>query len=131
MSETITKAPTREDLYERMRETSREEVILEEMIRLGFWPAEGVVPHDPADEIRRRGELQRELDALRGQQRKLGNEAKLIKEARQQRLLEARRKQKETKERHAKERQARAAAWQEKQAQTIGYLGAGVSGGLN
>jgi RNA-directed DNA polymerase len=131
MTETISKAPTREELYARLLETSREEVILEEMIRLGFWPAEGVVPHDPADEIRRRGELQRELDELRGQQRKLGNEAKLIKEARQQRLLESRRKQKETKERREKERQARAAAWKEKQAQTIGYLGAGVSGGLN
>ncbi len=131
MTETTIQAPTREELYARMLETSREEIILEEMIRLGFWPAEGVVPNDPADEIRRRGELQRELNELRGQQRELGSEAKLIKEARKQRLLESRRKQKETKERHAKERQARAAAWKEKQAHAIGYLGAGVSGGLN
>ena len=131
MTTSVTQPRTREELYARMVETSREEVVLEEMIRLGFWPAEGVVPNDPADEVRRRGELRRELDELRGQQRKLGNEAKLIKEARQQRLLESRRKQKETKERHAKERQERAAQWKEKQAHTIGYLGAGISNGLN
>ena len=131
MTEPITQPRTREELYERIRQSSREEFLLEEMIRLGFWPAEGALPHDPTDEIRRRGELKRELAELRGQQRKLGNEAKLIKAARQQRLIEARRQQKETKERHEQERQARAAEWKEKQAHTIGYLGAGVSGGLH
>jgi retron-type reverse transcriptase len=131
MTEPITQPRTREELYARMAETSREEVVLEEMIRLGFWPAEGVVPHDPAEEIRRRGELERELSEIRAQQRKLGNEAKLIKEARKQRLAEARRQQKETKERHERERQERAAAWKEKQKHFIGYLGAGVSAGLN
>ncbi|MFB2977452.1 hypothetical protein [Microseira sp. BLCC-F43] len=52
------------ELYDRIRQTSREEVILEEMIRLGFWPAQGTVPQDPADEIRRQGEIYRELGEL-------------------------------------------------------------------
>ncbi len=131
MTTPVTQPRTREELYERIRQSSREEFLLEEMIRLGFWPTEGAVPNDPADEIRRRGELQRELDELRAQQRKLGNEAALRKEARKKRLLESRRKQQETKERRENERLARAAQWQEQKAKEIGYLGAGVSAGLS
>ncbi len=122
---------TREELYERIRQGSREEFILEDMIRLGFWPARGVLPHDPADEIRRRAELQRELNDLRDQNRRLYNEAALIKELRKRRFAESRRKRQETKERRARERQARADAWRQKQTQEIGFLGKAVSGGLN
>ena len=125
------KARTREEIWEAVRETSREEVILEEMVRLGFWPAEGTIPEDPADEIRHRGELQRELNELRSQFRKLHNEDQLLKEARKKRLQESRRKQKENKERRERERQERSRRWQEKQQQEIVYLGAGVSQGLH
>jgi hypothetical protein len=83
-------ARTREEVYAAVRETSRDEVILEEMIRLGFWPAKDKLPEDPADEIRRRGELQREISELRAKNRKLNNEEALIKEARKQRLAECR-----------------------------------------
>ena len=73
---------TRQELYERIRQTSREEFILEEMIRFGFWPAQGEIPQDPADEIRRRGELQRQLGELNSQERNLRNEEKMLKELR-------------------------------------------------
>ncbi len=122
---------TREELYERIRQSSREEFILGDMIRLGFWPAAGEMPHDPADEIRRRGELQRQLDELREQNRKLHNEQALLKELRKKRLLESKQKQKETKERNEKARIERAEQWQQRKAKEIGYLGQGVSGGLN
>ncbi|NOT60296.1 MAG: RNA-directed DNA polymerase [Acidobacteria bacterium] len=131
MSALAVKPLTRQELYERMAETSRDEVILEEMIRFGFWPAQGEVPFDPADEIRRRGELHRALDELRAEQRKLGDEAKLRKEARKKRLLESRRKQQETIVRRETERIERATQWQEKKSKEIGYLGAGVSAGLD
>src|SRR5690349_23760377 len=90
---------TRDELYERIRQGSKEEFILEDMIRLGFWPERGVMPHDPADEIRRRNELQRELNELRQENRRLHNEEALIKELRKRRLAESRRKRQETKER--------------------------------
>ena len=122
---------TREELYERMRQTSRQEVILEEMIRLGFWPAQGQIPQDPADEIRRRAELKRQLDELRAENRRLHNEDALLKEIRKRRLAESRRKQQETKERRARERQQRAEAWRLKKQREIVYLGEGVSAGLN
>lgn len=121
---------TREALYDRIRSSSKDEVILEEMIRLGFWPASGQVPADPADDIRRRGELQRQLDDLREKGRRLYNEKALVNEARKLRLAESKRKQKETKERREGRRVARAQAWAKRKAGETLYLGEGVSGGL-
>lgn len=122
---------TRQELYDRIRETSREEVILEEMIRLGFWPKEGEIPQDPADEIRREGEIRRELSDLYKENRRLNDENYLKKQLYKQRLEESRRKRQETKERRERERQERAEVWRKKQEQDIVYLGDRVSGGLN
>ncbi|KAF0202710.1 MAG: membrane-bound metallopeptidase, partial [bacterium] len=122
---------TRQELYERIRQTSKEEFILEEMIRFGFWPAEGELPQDPADEIRRRGEIGRQLSELRTQERNLGNEEKMLKELRKRRMEESKRKRQETKERRERERKERTEAWKEKKKQDIIYLGEGVSAGLN
>ncbi|OLP18435.1 RNA-dependent DNA polymerase [Leptolyngbya sp. 'hensonii'] len=122
---------TREELWDRIRQTSREEIILEEMIRLGFWPAQGELPQDPADEIRRRGEIHRELRELKREDRRLQDEKILRKQMLEKRLAESRRKQQETKERRERERQERSAAWEQRRQQEILYLGEGVSGGLN
>ncbi|HEX6624202.1 MAG TPA: reverse transcriptase family protein [Pyrinomonadaceae bacterium] len=122
---------TREELYERIRQGSRDEFILEDMIRLGFWPARGELPHDPAEEIHRRAELLRELGELRTEHRHLYNEEALIKEMRRRRLAESRRKRQETKERRERERRERAEEWRRRQGQEIVYLGEAVSGGLN
>jgi RNA-directed DNA polymerase len=122
---------TRQDLYDQIRQSSKEEFILDEMIRLGFWAADGEIPNDPADEIRRRGDLQRELDTLRAENRRLHNEEALKKAAIKLRMAESRRKQQETKERRERERQERALAWQARQEREINYLGEGVSAGLN
>lgn len=122
---------TREELYAILRTTSREEFILDQMIRLGFWPRQGEMPHDPADEIRRRGELERELQEIRAEHRRLHNEEALIKAYRLKRMEESRRKRQETKERKERERKERAEIWFQKQKKDIVYLGANVSQGLN
>ncbi len=122
---------TRQELYDRIRQSSKDEYILNEMIRLGFWPGSGTLPEDPADEIRRQGEIQKELAALRSENRKLANEKILKKRLLKERLAASRQKRQETKERREKERQDRAAAWKERQEHDIVYLGEGVSGGLN
>ncbi|MGL5060635.1 MAG: reverse transcriptase family protein [Microcoleus sp.] len=122
---------TRQELYDRIRQSSKEEFILEEMIRFGFWPAQGEIPEDPADEIRRIGEIQRELNELHRESSRLQNEKALRKEMLQQRLAESRRKQQETKERRERERQQCAENWQQQKQQEICYLGEAVSGGLN
>ncbi len=122
---------TREALYDRIRSSSKDEVILEEMIRLGFWPASGEQPNDPADEIRRRGELQRQLDELRAKGSRLYDEKALIADARKTRMAESKRKQKETKERREGQRIGKALAWSKRKAGEVLYLGEDVSGGLS
>jgi RNA-directed DNA polymerase len=123
---------TRQDLYDLIRQTSKQEFILSEMTRLGFWDEHsGNNPEDPAEEIRRQGELQRQLQELQQQNRQLGDEKALKQQKFQERLAESKRKRQETKERNERKRQERAQAWQETQASKITYLGEGVSHGLN
>ncbi|HEY4056830.1 MAG TPA: reverse transcriptase family protein [Kofleriaceae bacterium] len=121
----------RQELYDRIRASSKDSVILEEMIRLGFWPARGTVPNDPAEEVHELADLQRQLNALRTEQSRLHNIEALKKAVRQQRLDASKEKQKATKERRERERVERAAAWKAKQQSDIVYLGTGVSGGLH
>lgn len=121
----------RQALYDRIRATSKDEVVLEEMIRLGFWPARGEVPHDPADEVRASTEMQRELAALRTEQSRLGNLEALKKELYKRRLAASKAKQAETRARRERERLARAEGWKIRKASEIVFLGRGVSGGLS
>tara|TARA_R110002073_G_scaffold245044_5_gene407551 strand:+ start:94834 stop:96444 length:1611 start_codon:yes stop_codon:yes gene_type:complete len=121
---------SRKALYERIRNSSKDEVILEEMIRLGFWPSSKDMPEAPANDIRRKGELSRRLTELRQQQMGLQSEVKLKEEARKQRMAEARARRLENRERRLRERSEQAAAWRKKKQREIGYLGDGVSAGL-
>ncbi|MDJ0718233.1 MAG: reverse transcriptase family protein [Prochloraceae cyanobacterium] len=122
---------TRQELYDLIRQKGKEKFILEEMIRLGFWPQEGELPEDPADEIRRIGEIRQELNQLRRESAHLRNEKALRKQLLKERLAESRRKREETKERRERERREKAEAWRERKKREIIYLGEGVSGGLN
>ncbi|MDY7012579.1 MAG: reverse transcriptase domain-containing protein [Cyanobacteriota bacterium] len=122
---------SRQEIYDRIRTMGTEQFILEEMIRYGFWPAQGELPNDPADEIRRKGELQKELAKLRRESQKLQDERAIRKRMLRERLAESRRKRQETKERRERERQERTEAWRERTEREIVYLGEGVSGGLN
>jgi retron-type reverse transcriptase len=124
-------ADRRQELYDRIRSSSKDTVVLEEMIRLGFWPARGSVPGDPAEEIHEQAELERQLAALRTEQSRLHNIEALRKALRQQRLEASRQRQQETKDRRERERIARAAAWKDRASRDIVYLGRGVSGGLS
>lgn len=122
---------TRQEIYDRIRESSKDEYILEEMIRLGFWPQQQDAPEDPAEDIRRTGELERQLRALTTENSRLLNVDAIKKAARKKRMAESRQKQKETKERRLKEREERAAAWQEKKKTEVVYLGPDISKSLN
>jgi len=119
-----------QELWERIRKSSKDEVVLEEMVRLGFWPEAQDRPGDPADEIRRQGELRRRLDELQAEKRRLGNIEALKREARKKRMEEARRRREETRQRRLAERARRAEEWKERKGREIVFLGAGVSGGL-
>lgn len=121
---------TREELYDRIRSSSKNAFILEDMIRLGFWSSEQQLAVEPAEDTQRRTVLAQQIAELRTKTRQLHNEEQLLKELRKKRLLDSRQKQKETRERRVAERQARAVVWQHKQQRELVYLGAGVSAGL-
>ncbi len=121
---------TRQELYERIRESSKDEVILEEMMRLGFWPKTENMPENPADDIRRLGALESKLRELRTQHSRLTDLNALRKEVQKKRMEASKERRKEAKERRIRERKERAAAWKEHKKSHINYLGDGVSGGL-
>ena len=121
---------TRQEIYDRIRESSKNEVILEEMVRLGFWPADEGLPSNPASEIKRQGVLERELRKLTYENRKLENVEAIKRQQRKKRLEESKKKRQETKERRLRLRAERASAWKEKKATEITFLGNGSSAGL-
>lgn len=120
----------RRQLYERIARGGKDEVILEEMARLGFWSGDAPRPHDPPDEVRRRGELRARLGALRASAAKLRDLAQLEVELKKQRMAEARRRREETKQRRLGERAAAREETRQQKTRELTYLGAGVSAGL-
>lgn len=114
---------SRQELYDRVRQSSQEEVILEEMIRLGFWPSDGEGPEGLAGEMRRLSELRAELRALRTESTRLRNPEAILRELRKRRMAESRKRRAETKQRREDERRGRAVAWKARQRTDIVYLG--------
>src|SRR5262249_55820550 len=104
----------RQQLYDRIRESSKDEVILEEMIRLGFWPKGEGQPSAPEEVIRRSGEVSRELSELYQKQSRWRDPERAIKEMHKQRKRAAMERRQETKLRRARERHERALAWAER-----------------
>lgn len=121
---------TRQQIYDRIRESSKDEYVLEEMRRLGFWPDDRDQPSLPAQLIERESSLTRELSELLKKQHRYENRELALREMRKQRLEESRRKQAETKARKKREREEKAARWKAIGEKEIVYLGEGVSGGL-
>jgi RNA-directed DNA polymerase len=120
----------RQQLYDRIRESSKDEVILDEMVRLGYWPRGEGKPSLSEELIKRNGEIGRELSELYSKQARWANPEKALKEMHKQRKKAAMERRKETKARHEKLRAERAAAWAERRKREILYLGADVSAGL-
>ncbi|MCB1094103.1 MAG: RNA-directed DNA polymerase [Verrucomicrobiae bacterium] len=122
---------SRQEIYDAIKATSKQEFILDDMIRLGFWMPEQGNPAVPDAIIRRRGELNRELNELLHKQRRFENREAALAAHRKKRMAESKVRQKETKERNARLRQEKAERWRERKQREILYLGEGVSGGLS
>jgi len=130
-SDTSPPITTRAQLMERLRTSSREEVVLEEMQRLGFWPSGGKQPTPAEDMVRREAELSTALRQLGSELQLLGDPAQALKQMRKERLAKARAKREETRQRRARERYERATAWHQRRQHELLYLGQDVSAGLN
>ncbi len=126
-----TRPANRQELYDLIRQTPKDEFILHDMKRLGFWPQDSGQPSLSEQVITRESELHRELGALVTEKRRLEDQQAMLKELRKQRMAESRRKREENKQKREQARKDRAEGWKEKKQTEILYLGEGVSGGLN
>lgn len=122
---------TRQQIYDRIRQSSKDEYILEEMTRLGFWPKEADIPSPPAALLKRQGELERELRELLSTKRMVEDPEAALKSMRKQRMAESRKNREENKINRIKAAHARSIAWHERRSKEILYLGPDVSKGLN
>ena len=120
----------RQELYDRIRAEGKQRVIVEEMIRHGFWPPDRSPSAMPKEEWDRLHDVAREVAELSRQAVSLQDPEKAKIELRRRRMAEAMRRRQETKQRREAERRARAEAWAERKSKEIGYLGEGMSGAL-
>ena len=120
----------RQELYNQIRQTSKEEFILSEMLRLGFWTEGEGNTSEPAELIKKSGELRREMSNLMAKKKAFKNKEKMLREMRKKRMKEAKAKRQETKDKNERLRKEKAEKWAEKQKKEIVYLGEGVSKGL-
>jgi RNA-directed DNA polymerase len=120
----------RKELYERIARGGKDEVIIEEMVRLGFWPNTQPPPGDPPDEMRRMAELRSRLAQLRTQAQGLRNLAELERDLKKQRLAESKKKRELNKQKKLGERAAAKAETQQKKTRELTYVGPVVSAGL-
>ncbi len=102
---------TKQQLFDLIKETSRDEYILSEMIRLGFWDEDKTKPSLPADFIAKKGELERELQELLKQQQVYADPEKALKEIHKQRKQKALNKREETRQQKNEARYQRKKNW--------------------
>jgi len=131
MTESAPGQLTRQQLYDRIRETSKEETILKEMKRLGFWPEGAAEPRASEQIINRIAELEREMRSLVMKRQRVSDPDKALKDMRKQRMVDSRKRSKETKLRNMQACIDRALNWYEKNKTEIFYLGEKVSAGLS
>jgi hypothetical protein len=122
---------TRQQIYDRIREASKDEFVLEEMKRLGFWGKKDGEPGVPELLIKKEVELQKELNKLWEEKRKFQNKEAVLKEMRMKRMAEAKAKREVNKKKKEQQRFEKSEAWKNKKATEIVYLGENVSVGLN
>lgn len=122
---------TRQEIYDRIKNSTKDAVILEEMKKLGFWKEDKEVVSLPEQLITREAELVKEINLLLEKNKKFQNRELALKEMRKGRLLESRKKQAENKQVRKEKAEKKAAEWKAKQQKEITYLGEDVSTGLN
>lgn len=120
---------TRQELYDRIKESSKDEVILEEMKRLGFWEADK--PKIPENLLQEEKQLQQALNQLLQKQRLFDQKDEVLKGIHKERMRLSKERQKVTKEEHEQLREQKAQKWEETQENDIVYLGDDVSKALH
>lgn len=121
----------RQEIYDKIKESSKSQYILEEMERLGFWN-DGEVDFETVNRyFKEESELSKQLQKLLKEKRLIENEEAFLAQKHKERKIASKESQKETKEHREKLRQEKAARWQKSKEKDIIYLGEGYSHMLN
>ena len=110
---------TRQEIYDQIKASSKEEFILKEMQRLGYW-AKAEQPSLATHFIQQKAQLQTQLSQLSQQIR---DPQAALKALHQQRMAEARQKRIDTKIKQEVQRYQRALDWHQIKQKQIHYLG--------
>lgn len=121
----MTRNARRQELYDRIRESSMDEVTLEEMVRHGFWPSGDPLPTLAEELVKRKGELQREIAEVAKDARAYQNADQALKRIMKDRMREAKERRIETKRAHIADRNKRAADWHDRKTKDVTHLGEG------
>src|SRR5262245_10747441 len=108
---TDTRKLTREEIWRRIRETSREEFVLAEMKRLGFWPSGSARPTLAESFINERDHLNKRLRELSTELAKVADPEEALKQMHKERKAAALVRREETRRKRNEERFRRASAW--------------------
>lgn len=124
---------TKEQWYQRVMEEGENEVVRQEMIRLGFW-TEKPIPKEEQEQIEQEEaelkQLQNELNQLKRESAKLSNMNYLLKEARKKRIEESQRRRAQRKKERERQQKDAKQRWLEYQTTHIVHAGEGVSSDL-
>lgn len=130
MSDNQSEKLTRQQIYQQIRNSSKDEYILSEMIRLGFWHSKEEKPSLTQAFLRRRQELQVELRELGRELSLYENPELALKQLHKHRKQQALKKREQTKRDRNQVRYQKAKAWYDQYLTNISYLGEGISFGL-
>jgi len=125
---------TKEEWIARMKEVGRDQLIKQEMIRLGFWiekPLDPVEKEQIAQEEEERKQLRKELERLKRESERLPSIKEKLAEAREKRIEESKRRRAERKAQIEREREEAKKRWEQHLATHVVFAGEGVSAGLN
>ncbi len=121
----------RQEIYDKIKASSKQEYILSEMKRLGFWKEDTIDFESVNSFFKEEAELSKELQKLLKEQRIIEDPDAFLAKKHQERKLASKQSQKETKERREKERLEKAARWKASKDKDILYVGSGYSNNLN
>ncbi|MDD1794461.1 reverse transcriptase family protein [Enterovibrio sp. ZSDZ42] len=121
---------TRQELYDRVRHVGKNNYILSEMTRLGFWQKNAEKPTLAEAFIEKRSSLQARLRELSKENALYSDPEKALKALHDERKKAALEKREQTKRDRNTARYKRAFSWYIKQGETFTYLGENVSAGL-
>lgn len=122
---------SRQEIYDKIRQSSKQEYILSEMKRLGFWGEDHVDFKQVKTFFEEESALSKELNALLKKEQSIEDTEALIAAKHKERKRISKEKQKETKEKRQAIRREKAQQWQLTKQDDIIYLGAGYSHQLN